>query len=118
MRMIDLEEPHVELDIPAIVLRLHRLLLPTDEEQGEAEEAAARIGILRHDGRYPDFIAGFKAALRRNANAQASRDVDTLMAEVGWWKDRHLALQRSLGDVTERLGRLQRGDRPERKHRI
>jgi hypothetical protein len=30
--------------------------------QQEAEEAAARIGILRHDGRYPDFFAGYEAA--------------------------------------------------------
>ncbi len=30
--------------------------------QQEAEEAAARIGILRHDGRYPDFLAGYLAA--------------------------------------------------------
>ncbi len=28
----------------------------------EAEEAAARIGILRHDGRYRDFSAGYVAA--------------------------------------------------------
>ena len=28
----------------------------------KAEEAAARIGILRHDGRYPDFFAGYRAA--------------------------------------------------------
>jgi len=36
--------------------------MPDPGLQQEAEEAAARIGILRHDGRYPDFFAGYVAA--------------------------------------------------------
>ncbi len=75
------EEPHVELDIPAIVVRLHRLLLEA------------------------------------NAHPQASRDVDTLMAEAGYWRGQHLQLQRNLGAFTERLGRLQRGDKPNSDNR-
>ncbi len=76
-----LEEPHVELDIPAIVVRLHRLLVEA------------------------------------HAHPQASRDVDTLMAEAGYWRAQHQALQRSLGALTERLGRLQRGDKPDSDNR-
>jgi len=79
--MIASEEPHVELDIPKIVARLHRLLIEAD------------------------------------AHPQASRDVDTLMAEVSYWRERHLQLQRSLGAFTERLGRLQRGAKPDSNHR-
>ena len=76
-----IDEPHVELDIPTIVVRLHRFL----------DDAASR---------------------KANAHSQASRDVDTLMAEAGYWRGQHQALQRSLGALTERLGRLQRGDKP------